>query len=651
MYPMNMGSPAEQMVQSFYQGNSSSTQLLSKIVTADMQVVFNLEDRDDMLGNPDNDGDNSNGTRSVKRIKSVDIIARGTGNKIRSWLFSYNYFPYVVTGGDYTNGGATQDILGKRLKLLSVKELGYTNGVQSAELPEYKFDYDESVTMPLKTSFARDYWGYYNGKTNTKLLPDLSFFIQTGYYRYDIPTPGFLTTINGADRAPDVTKMHAYLLKKITYPTGGYTEFDYESHSFGNYNYPDAEKIKVVNKFIDVSDYNETNDVKVAQFRLSRTMPLTLKYNVSGGVASQGLTFANLSPSKVTISKVVKGASTVIKTWQMSTSDQAAFNANRNLFFQETFTFQYDPNISYYTIAVELPDELGPQNDFNKGASIRAFFDYADMQDRPTDVSYGGGSRLAAVRNYTQKDSLTGYKKISYINADSTTSGVIMSRLSHVDIRRMYFESLPAGSPTAFGATADIWFVSAENFVPFSNSAGGNSVAYSRVVETEVARDGSNNGSHVYYYHNRESGNSPGMPDDPDIANGSLEKEEFFDAAGTRLSDVVYTYESSQSQLFTGFNCYKKYLVDYQCRPEIPPAYGEGYLILSYPLYTKWYQLKSKVNNLYANGVVLTTNEDYTYNTKGQMVSQMMLNSKNEQVKKLICTRQMLQVMLQRVRW
>jgi hypothetical protein len=50
-------------------------------------------------------------------------------------------------------------------------------------LPAYKFDYDESILMPLKTSFARDYWGYYNGKPNTKLIPDLSFFLQTGYYR------------------------------------------------------------------------------------------------------------------------------------------------------------------------------------------------------------------------------------------------------------------------------------------------------------------------------------------------------------------------------------------------------------------------------------------------------------------------------------
>ncbi|WP_440133416.1 hypothetical protein [Chitinophaga sancti] len=632
-YPLGMGSTAELFVQPYLQNNSSSTRLLSKIVTADMQVVFNMEDRDDMLGKADNDGDNSNGTMSVKRIKSVDMIARGTGNKIKSWVFSYNYFPYTVIGGDYTKGLTTQDILGKRLKLLSVKEVGYTNGVQSLEQPAYKFDYDETVTMPLKTSFARDYWGYYNGANNTKLIPDLTFFIQTGYYRWDMPTPSFLTTIDGANRAPDVTKMNAYLLKRITYPTGGYTTFDYEAHSFGHYNYPDANKITAVTKRVDISDYNETNDVKISQFKLSKTMPLTLKYNVSGGTSAQGLTFANLAPSKVTISKVVNGVSTVIRTWQMSTSDQAAFDASRNLSYQETVTFQYDPAISYYTIAVELPDVLGRQNDFNKGASIRAFFEYTDMPDLPTNISYGGGSRLATIRNYSQTGLLAGTRKLSYVNADGSTSGVILSKLSHVDVRSMYFETLPAGSQTAYGTTANIWFVSAENYVPFSNSAGGNAVAYSRVVETDVANDGSSNGSHVYYYHNKESSNSYGMPDDPDIANGSLEKEELFDAAGTRLSDVVYNYESSQTQLFTGFNCYKKFMIGYECRAAAPPGYTLGYIVLSYPLYTRWYQLKNKISSQYANGQVLTMNEDYAYNTKGQLISQASLNSKNEQVK------------------
>jgi hypothetical protein len=631
-YPMNMGSVQEQYVMANYQATQSKTQMLSRIVTADMQVIFNTEDREDMIGSTDNDGNNSNGTLSVKRIKSVDIIAGGTGRKIKTYQFNYSYFPYTTTGGDYTRGAAAQTVLGKRLKLLSVKELGYTDGIQQGELPAYKFDYDESILMPLKTSFARDYWGYYNGKPNTKLIPDLSFFLQTGYYRYDVPSPYFLSAISGADRAPDVTKMHAYLLKKITYPTGGYTTFDYESHSFGGYNYPDANKITAVNRWMDIQDYNESNDVKSAEFRLSKTMSLTFNYTVTAGYPSQGLLFAQLSPSKVTISKVVNGVSTVIRTWQMSMTDQAAFTANgKNLFFQESVLFQYDANVSYYTIAVELPDVLGRQNDWNKGASIRATCEYADMPNSATTLSFGGGSRLSAIRNYTQTDALAGHRKLRYVNADMTTSGVIQSRLSHVDVRQMYFESLPPERLTARGVNTPIWFVSAENYVPFSNSAGGNAVAYSRVVETEVAEDGSTNGSHVYYYHNTESNNSPGMPDDPDIANGSLEKEEILDASGTLLSDVMYTYESSQTQLFTGFNCYKQFMLDYECRQHVPPMYGRGYIILSYPLYTKWYQLKNKMINQYANNQVLTQSERYSYNTKGQLTGQEEINSKDEQ--------------------
>lgn len=76
--------------------------------------------------------------------------------------------------------------------------------------------------------YAQDWWGYYNGKNNTSLAPQIqlkvypnAFFMNPQYYTY-----GY------ADRRVDTLAVKTNALKKITYPGGGYTEFEYETHSF-----------------------------------------------------------------------------------------------------------------------------------------------------------------------------------------------------------------------------------------------------------------------------------------------------------------------------------------------------------------------------------------------------------------------------------
>lgn len=83
---------------------------------------------------------------------------------------------------------------------------------------EYSFEYIEG--LPSRLSFAKDFWGYYNGKdNNNSLIPNkLKPF----------PNPFTSTETSTPCRKPVEEYAKKGLLSKITYPTGGTTSFEYE---------------------------------------------------------------------------------------------------------------------------------------------------------------------------------------------------------------------------------------------------------------------------------------------------------------------------------------------------------------------------------------------------------------------------------------
>jgi YD repeat-containing protein len=114
----------------------------------------------------------------------------------------------------YYNGG------GKRLKLTGITELDATG----IAVKKHAFHYDESATLPEHGSPAQDWWGLPNGKN--------AFGGSSLIQREVLGHGGYVYTVGNADRSPDATRMQACILKKIKYPTGGYTEFEYEPHYF-----------------------------------------------------------------------------------------------------------------------------------------------------------------------------------------------------------------------------------------------------------------------------------------------------------------------------------------------------------------------------------------------------------------------------------
>ena len=96
----------------------------------------------------------------------------------------------------------------------------------------YKFDYFNEGWLPSDAGIggSEDWWGYYNGKENGPFqIPQM---IYPGYKENSYGPLTQLTIGNAnTDREANL-HMQNFMLKKIVYPTGGSTEFLYETNKF-----------------------------------------------------------------------------------------------------------------------------------------------------------------------------------------------------------------------------------------------------------------------------------------------------------------------------------------------------------------------------------------------------------------------------------
>lgn len=135
------------------------------------------------------------------------------------------YGSQIVTNIDLsylTKGGTTATGSYPRLFLDKVQETGKT---------PYQFEYDVLSTqnLPIPSTCAVDFWGFYNGKLTNDAPP----------FGYPQLIPQSTVDINGDEtftsniRDSNFNFAKIGMLKKVVYPTGGYSEFEYEPHMYG----------------------------------------------------------------------------------------------------------------------------------------------------------------------------------------------------------------------------------------------------------------------------------------------------------------------------------------------------------------------------------------------------------------------------------
>ena len=156
-----------------YNYSFSTENLLTKISASNWNVVLTY-----------------NNLASTYLLHTVNNISLNTKDNtlLKRYQFSY-------TGQDITT------------LLEKVTEVGS----DLTENPPCQFQYYSTLPTTLTSAYTIDYWGYYNESQNVSLVPVAPFNANR--------TPKFSSTVVGA-------------LQKITYPTKGSTEFEYEQNEY-----------------------------------------------------------------------------------------------------------------------------------------------------------------------------------------------------------------------------------------------------------------------------------------------------------------------------------------------------------------------------------------------------------------------------------
>jgi hypothetical protein len=200
------------------------------------KVVFNYLTAREDVGQHISDLD-----KISRSLSSIEIFSKCSGSDvlIKKVEFVYSYFISPSQVSDDPNLIFYDVSSFKRLKLDQVKITDNTNTLSKYS---FDYDYDQQRTLPSRYSKSQDFWGYYDGQlSDTTLIPTTFIYNNlSGSERFTVfENPNAKTqpdyTLSWADRRPREQFTSIGILKKIQYPTGGFSLIDYESNTFEYY--------------------------------------------------------------------------------------------------------------------------------------------------------------------------------------------------------------------------------------------------------------------------------------------------------------------------------------------------------------------------------------------------------------------------------
>lgn len=165
----------------------------------------------------------------------TQIIIKNNKNEIvKSFDFFYDYFVSNYGFGEFNPDDVFSSKRYKRLKLTGVRENGK---------PQFTLNYNESIKLPPINSFSVDFLGYYNASQDVANIAQIQsikptpklYYYPNNFEKSLLPFPvdnQNYSQINGYFDRQANENSKAWILNKITFPTGGFSEFMYESNAF-----------------------------------------------------------------------------------------------------------------------------------------------------------------------------------------------------------------------------------------------------------------------------------------------------------------------------------------------------------------------------------------------------------------------------------
>lgn len=596
---------------------------LSEIESDDELIKFYHSTRNDIKG-------------GSRKLDSMVVFNKLTGKRIRKNQFGYSYFTGAVTGGDYlAQNDAWQTFFGTtypenfrkyRLKLDTMLEIGSAN-----EKNIYTFKYDEHTPLPYKTSFARDFWGFYNGQEN------LTSF--AGEYNTTIPQtwqillhdldkytslPGSISNVDGATRFTSSNYITAGMLTEINYPTGGRSVFEYEPHTFNNrYKYPTVETMgNYISNFANSAiAFNSPSQTAGFGFTINVASFVDISAVIKGSGPNGNYTGVQLAAAFVKIVGSTTAGVSFERTYQLTGPDYAAFDISHIKQWRETIKL----SPGSYSMYCSFPSALGGQP--SGGPQASGNIHYIDFNKPAIDTmqSSGGGVRIKKITNYTDATTIANIKSYSYLNTSNKSSG---QQMSLIKLFKQYDFSTSDGSVTVrpdgqpiyayCRSLYNVYKLFGSSYAALASTPNGNYVGYDRVAISMVDAAGNPNGKQIKYFENIPAtlyfDEIPVF--DNFLQNGNVKQNIYLKSNGDTVMNEEYKYASLDiaNERFNGrgedmYEGTSNYCIGFTN----PLSYNTRFWLYAYNSFSSWVVPEKKTITSFSGTNKLVTTEDYKY--------------------------------------
>lgn len=604
----------------------SENSILNKIIFGDSEINFNSSNRNDILND--------------QKIDSINIINKD--KIVKNIWFNYSYYP-------------NDHALSKRMKL---DELLVNKEV-------FKFDYNTT-----NIANSTDYWGYFNGiSSQTPFINPFRLYKNSG----DIPqwalslNEQYKNTENKSAH-PEYSKIG--ILKKVTYPTGGYSIFDYELNTFDNYFFPNYDNKITVNKnnfaisHLNI-DTNFTNR-STPSFNVNNgdiiNGKITLTNGISGSCPYANSSFKIVKIPADWISQYNSGVTGRENFWYVVDNGYITVETiYSKTGFNSLNDFNFSINISSDAILAARVkfDTSCPTTGSPKGI-ITANFGSSKYNDYNQLFSSGYGLRVKSISDYNE-NGLVSQKQYQYFGGKHIPPYKPINDLDKYYLYS-YNRNFATGEDTTY-LNDEIRSSTGEKITSYSSPifqtnflGNGDFVGYDKVIVNEVANNTSKGKTEYYFFNSPDKRPNFGIADGispfemdkfgfsvrtNETKNGSLLKKEIFTANGQLLRKDSMTYNNN---IF--YNSISSYNVkvlnagisgNLISRPSMPPERPNFYTFSNYYFY--YYPLKGIETLLntsyiteYLDGKKLENKTDYLYNEHNLLNQKSILTSAADQI-------------------
>ena len=549
---------------------SINSYILTSVVSAagKMELVATADRSDINLGNK-------------YRLREVNIYSAKGPNY--TFLRKFRFYQ------SYSNNSASEP-LQKRMLLDSMVEVSGNDSMV------HRFSYINPNNLPTKKSYGQDHWGYYNGQSNSTLIP--------AYNSSD----GIV--LSGGNREPNSATTQIGLLNTITYPTGGTTTFEYEQNDYTFYRTQSIYSYTHLDSsVIEKNQSVNTNTLSTANGEVTKD------FIVKSGVPNQLIYFNYLVTGKIS-------GDAQADVWVTDEAGTIIFAAG-------------DTHGSSITTFVPLqPEQTYTLHAERTGTTERAVITvkYKDYSYYNTPTVYSlpaGGCRIKRITQYDginhTSDMVTRFK---YMLNDSLSSGVLLDYPRYIDISYTPYYCPDPGGLSGPQKGGDWSYQKRQSVSNISlGRTQGSPIGYSKI--TVLRGENGENGFEENYYSltgiNDSGGDGyPYIPrNSRDDLRGLLLQNRKYNSDGKVVKATLNEYNFNSSPGAPNYRWI--WAAKYGIRKS-SNTYNNGcpastpdwsFIGGMYQIFQYWPVVKSTTDTMFdvVNNTYLTTTKNFTYDT------------------------------------